>query len=172
MNCCRPGQYRCPSTGLCISTMSQCDGWDNLPGNGPRSQPGVGVVGAAEPAIDAGPSSSYVIALLVSVFAIISGVLMFFYCRHRFIGGEELPDILHDSAGDPLSPKGCSRMAKPMLSHKNSGRCKELLKPNASVRMSTLNTSSISSSYERSHITGFSYCKFDSFIFENFILQI
>jgi len=78
----------------------------------------------------------------------------------RFTGNEGLPDILHDSAGDPLSPK-LNRVVKPMFPlQKNnrkdgSGGVGSGLKGGMdAVRMSMLNGSSLGSSYDRSHITG------------------
>ncbi|XP_066593822.1 low-density lipoprotein receptor-related protein 6 isoform X2 [Prorops nasuta] len=75
----------------------------------------------------------------------------FYYCRRKLANNEELPDILHDSAGDPLSPRP-GRLAKPMITQKN-GR-KDLKAGMEAMRMSMLNGSSIGSSYDRSHITG------------------
>lgn len=77
----------------------------------------------------------------------------------RFIGNEGLPDILHDSAGDPLSPKpNNNRVAKPIFaSQKNNrkdGGGGGLKAGMEAVRMSMLNGSSLGSSYDRSHITG------------------
>lgn len=70
-----------------------------------------------------------------------------------------MPDILHDSAGDPLSPKPNNRMVKPMfVSQKNNrkdvGGSGGLKAGMEAVRMSMLNGSSLGSSYDRSHITG------------------
>lgn len=76
----------------------------------------------------------------------------------RFVGNEGLPDILHDSAGDPLSPKpNNNRVPKPMfVSQKNNRKDggSGLKAGMEAVRMSMLNGSSFGSSYDRSHITG------------------
>lgn len=86
---------------------------------------------------------------------------MLYYCIIRFTGNEGLPDILHDSAGDPLSPKPSSnsRMVKPMFvsqknNRKDGGGSGGLKVGMEAVRMSMLNGSSLGSSYDRSHITG------------------
>ncbi|XP_014229515.1 low-density lipoprotein receptor-related protein 6 [Trichogramma pretiosum] len=159
LNCCRLGQFRCVSTGMCISAIAMCDGWDNCADGSDESTPACASVNnghrqAAEPILESG-KSSYVIAVIVVVIVTVLSALGVYYCRRKMGGNEELPDILHDSAGDPLSPKNGRLSAKPMLSQKNG---RKDLKPGMSVRMSTLNASSISSSYDRSHITGFSYC--------------
>lgn len=82
-------------------------------------------------------------------------IILYFY--FRFVGSEGLPDILHDSAGDPLSPKSSNRIVKPMFtSQKNrkDGAGGVLSVGMDAVRMSMLNGSSLGSSYDRSHITG------------------
>jgi len=79
---------------------------------------------------------------------------------YRFTGNEGLPDILHDSAGDPLSPKPSNnRMVKPMFvsqknNRKDGGGSGGIKIGMEAVRMSMLNGSSLGSSYDRSHITG------------------
>lgn len=84
--------------------------------------------------------------------------LLYYY--FRFTGNEGLPDILHDSAGDPLSPKSSNnRMVKPMFvsqknNRKDAGTSGGLKVGMEAVRMSMLNGSSLGSSYDRSHITG------------------
>ncbi|XP_011500691.1 PREDICTED: low-density lipoprotein receptor-related protein 6 isoform X2 [Ceratosolen solmsi marchali] len=153
INCCRPGQFRCTTSGVCISAAALCDDWENCADGSDESAPACASANnhrqAVDPSLDSG-KSTYVVAVLVVMAATVLVVLGFYYCRRRLAGNEDLPDILHDSAGDPLSPKSC-RMAKPMLAQKNA---RKDLKPGMAVRMSTLNGSSISSSYDRSHITG------------------
>ncbi|XP_029038470.2 low-density lipoprotein receptor-related protein 6 isoform X1 [Osmia bicornis bicornis] len=153
-HCCRPGQFQCIGNRVCISGSALCDGWDDCadgsdehasactPANNPRQENN-----SLEPG-----KITYVIivpiGLIVTIATIASG---FYYCRRKFINNEELPDILHDSAGDPLSPKP-TRLVKPMFAQKN---CRKDLKMGMeTVRMSMLNGSSIGSSYDRSHITG------------------
>jgi low density lipoprotein receptor-related protein 5/6 len=166
VNCCRPGQFRCTTSGVCISAAALCDDWENCADGSDESAPACASANnhrqAVDPNLDAG-KSTYVVAVLVVMAATVLVVLGFYYCRRRLAGNEDLPDILHDSAGDPLSPKSC-RMAKPMLAQKNA---RKDLKPGMAVRMSTLNGSSISSSYDRSHITGFSYCSLSLFFIKS-----
>ncbi|XP_014208646.1 low-density lipoprotein receptor-related protein 6 [Copidosoma floridanum] len=158
VNCCQHNEFRCKNSDVCLPISALCDGWANCADESDelessclgsidnRRQP-------LDPALDAG-KNAYLLILLIFTLSGITFVFVFYYCRRRFTSGEELPDILHDSAGDPLSPK-TYRLAKPMLNQKNS---RKNLKLDTAVRMSTLNASSISSSYDRSHITGFSYC--------------
>ncbi|XP_058789142.1 low-density lipoprotein receptor-related protein 6 [Phymastichus coffea] len=157
LNCCRPGQFRCVSSNVCISASALCDGWENCSDGSDESAPTCASATnhrqAVDPVNDSG-KNTYLISVFVAMAVTALVIFAFYYCKRRFSGNEGLPDILHDSAGDPLSPKS-SRMAKPMLSQKNG---RKDLKPGMAVRMSTLNGSSISSSYDRSHITGFSYC--------------
>ncbi|XP_057340651.1 low-density lipoprotein receptor-related protein 6 [Microplitis mediator] len=152
-HCCQPGQFRCTLTSVCIAGNTLCDGWDNC-ADGSDESPAVcsppnrrDMVGSA--GIESG-KSAYIIAILVVVGVVTTAVLGFYYCRKKLAGSEELPDILHDSAGDPLSPKP-GRSGKPTLVQKNGSKDhKNGLK---TVRMSTL-TGSIGSGYDRSHITG------------------
>lgn len=159
-----------------MSTALLCDGWNQCAdGSDELESNCIGLSNNNRrqtldtSTIDTG-KNTYLIILLI--FALSGGtfIVAFYYCRRRFNGNEELPDILHDSAGDPLSPK-TYRMAKPMLAQKNS---RKNLKLDTTIRMSTLNASSISSSYDRSHITGFSYCKLKIIFItrENFFLFI
>ena len=133
-----------------------CDGWENCSDGSDESAPACASANNhrqdAEPVLDSG-RGTWVASLFIATVSVVAVVFAFFYCRRKLAGNEELPDILHDSAGDPLSPK--CRMMKPTLVHKYG---RKDLKNGFAVRMSTLNGSSISSSYERSHITGFSYC--------------
>ncbi|XP_015596782.1 low-density lipoprotein receptor-related protein 6 [Cephus cinctus] len=150
---CNQDQFRCQS-GHCIDMSWVCDGTaqchDGLDETAPACASANNHRQDAGPAPDTG-KSTYVVAVLVVMGAVIVVVLGFYYCRRRLAGNEELPDILHDSAGDPLSPKP-GRAAKPMLAQKNTR--KDLKACTVAVRMSTLNGSSIGSSYDRSHITG------------------
>ncbi|XP_012280055.1 low-density lipoprotein receptor-related protein 6 [Orussus abietinus] len=153
-HCCRAGQFQCSGTGVCIPATALCDGWENCADGSDETAPAC--TSANNHRQDAGPSldsgkSTYIVVILVIMSVVIVIVLGFYYCRKRLAGNEELPDILHDSAGDPLSPKP-GRAAKPMLAQKN-GR-KDLKAGLEAMRMSTLNGSSIGSSYDRSHITG------------------
>ena len=163
-SCCRPGQYRCATSGVCIPGTAVCDGWDNCADGSDEIAPACASATnhrqAIDPTLESG-KSTYIVAVLVVMAATVLVIFGFYYCRRKLANNEELPDILHDSAGDPLSPKSC-RMAKPMLSQKNG---RKDLKPGMTVRMSTLNGSSISSSYDRSHITGFSYCSSSLFCY-------
>ncbi|XP_033324031.1 low-density lipoprotein receptor-related protein 6 [Megalopta genalis] len=152
-HCC-PDQFQCIGNGVCISTSNLCDGWEDCadgsdefptlctPANNPRQESN---------SLESG-KITYVIVVLIALTATIAAVAFgFYYCRRKFINNEELPDILHDSAGDPLSPKP-ARLAKPMFAQKN---CRKDLKIGMeTVGMSMLNGSSIGSSYDRSHITG------------------
>ncbi|KAJ8675255.1 hypothetical protein QAD02_011041 [Eretmocerus hayati] len=156
VNCCRPGQFRCTTTGVCISAAALCDGWDNCADGSDESVPACASATNHRQAIEPADSSIKAYVLALSLIAGISfiAVVGYYYCKRKMIGNEDLPDILHDSAGDPLAPKGGYRMVKP-ISQKNGGKD---LKNGMTMRMSALNGSSMSSSYDRSHITGFSYC--------------
>lgn len=104
-------------------------------------------------AADAG-KSTYILVILVTLVVFISGGIFVYYCRKKISSNGELPDILYDSAGDPLSPKP-NRIAKATLVHKGNRKDPKLGMD--AVRMSALNGSSIGSSYDRSHITGIYY---------------
>ncbi|XP_003704485.2 low-density lipoprotein receptor-related protein 6 [Megachile rotundata] len=153
-HCCRPGQFQCIGNGVCISGSALCNNWEDCadgsdelasvcaPANNPRQENN-----SLEPG-----KITYVIIVPVGLIATIAAIVFgFYYCRRKFINNEELPDILHDSAGDPLSPKP-TRLVKPMFTQKN---CRKDFKMGMeTVRLSMLNGSSIGSSYDRSHITG------------------
>lgn len=152
-NCCRSGQFQCSSTGSCISETLLCDGWKNCPDGSDENTVACSTVNNQQQSVvpvDAG-KSTYILVILVSMIVFASGGIIVFYCRKKISSNGELPDILYDSAGDPLSPKP-NRIAKATLVHKG-GRKDPKLGMDA-VRMSTLNGSSIGSSYDRSHITG------------------
>ncbi|XP_011297971.1 low-density lipoprotein receptor-related protein 6 [Fopius arisanus] len=154
-HCCQPGQFRCTITPACIPGSALCDGWENCADGSDESahvctsthnrRQEIG------PTVETG-KSAYVIVVLVVVGVMSIAVLGYYYCRKKLAGNDELPDIcLHDSAGDPLSPKP-GRSGKPVLMHKNG--VKDLKAGLKTMRMSTLTASSIGSSYDRSHITG------------------
>lgn len=152
--CCRADQFQCGGK-VCISISALCDGWedcadasDELPQTCENVRRRQESVSAVEPS-----KITYVIIILVGVVLASVLVLSYYYCRRKFTGNEGLPDILHDSAGDPLSPKP-GRIVKPMFPHKNYR--KDLKAGMEAVRMSMLNGSSLGSSYDRSHITGMS----------------
>jgi len=94
--------------------------------------------------------------IFICSIIIILRLLLFFIIISRFVGNEGLPDILHDSAGDPLSPKPNNHTPKSMfVSQKNRKDGGSSLKAGMeAVRMSMLNRNSLGSSYDRSHITG------------------
>lgn len=152
-HCCQAGQFRCALTSVCIPGSRLCDGWDNCADGSDES---AAVCSPPNPRQDVGPSVStgknswiFGVVAVMGVFGAVSfGV---YYCRRKLANNEELPDILYDSAGDPLSPKP-GRSGKPMLVQKNG--TKDLKAGLKAVRMSALATSSIGSSYDRSHITG------------------
>lgn len=124
------------------------------------------VAGANHPRVDVtqygdSSKSTYVVSVLVTIAAVIMFVLLGFYCRRRIVGANNvtLNDDLDDSAGDPLSPKpvhGAPKPICPASGIQKSGRLdKSSKKPgNDTVRMSMLNGSTTSNSYDRSHITG------------------
>ena len=152
-NCCRAGEFQCSGTGVCISEATLCDGWDNCADGSDENTPACVSMNNRQqdsnPIIDSG-RSTYIVVILAVLIIFVGGGVSVYYCRKR-ISANELPDILFDSAGDPLSPKP-SRVAKPMLVQKNSRKDH---KPGIdAIRLSTLNGSSIGSSYDRSHITG------------------
>lgn len=105
--------------------------------------------------------STYVVSILVTIASVIMLGSVGFYCRRRLISSNNvtLNDDLDDSAGDPLSPKPIHGIAKPICPvagiQKNCRLDKCNKKPgNDAVRMSMLNGSTTSNSYDRSHITG------------------
>lgn len=153
-HCCSPGQFQCISTGVCIPGSALCDGWDNCADGSDETASACASANNhrqdLDPLVETG-KSTYIVSVLVVLGVMIVVVAGFFYSRRKSAINEELPDILHDSAGDPLSPK-LSRTAKPLLPQKN-GR-KELKPELEAMRLSTFNGSSIGSSYDRSHITG------------------
>ncbi|XP_047359021.1 low-density lipoprotein receptor-related protein 6 [Vespa velutina] len=153
-HCCRTGQFQCIGSGVCISETALCNGWDDCADGSDE------IPQTCTPTTDQSQSSGsgteptkspYVITVVIMIAAIIAIVLGFCYYRKKFGSNEDVPNILHDSAGDPLSPKP-NRVVKPILAQKN-GR-KDLKTEVEAVRMSALNGSSIGSSYDRSHITG------------------
>ncbi|XP_011154181.1 low-density lipoprotein receptor-related protein 6 isoform X2 [Harpegnathos saltator] len=152
-HCCRADQFPCAASGVCISASALCDKWedcadasDEIPQNCETARHRQDNVPSAESS-----KVTYVIIILVVVVLTSVTILGYYYCRRKFTGNEGLPDILHDSAGDPLSPKS-NRVVKPMFAHKNNR--KDLKAGMEAVRMSMLNGSSLGSSYDRSHITG------------------
>lgn len=153
-HCCQPDQFRCTGTRVCISGSALCDGWEHCADGSDEKGPVCAAPNNRRQ--DIGPSSdgsksTYVIAIVAVLGVAGLVILVIFYYRRNVAGNEELPDILHDSAGDPLSPKP-GRSGKPMLSQKNGA--KDLKASLKGVRMSNLTGSSIGSSYDRSHITG------------------
>ena len=154
-HCCQPGQFRCTGTPVCISGTALCDGWDNCADGSDEKAPVCAAANNRRQDIGLSTEtgkSNYVIAIIVVVIAVtLVAIPGFFYCRRKLASNEELPDILHDSAGDPLSPKP-GRSGKPILTQKNGA--KDLKASLKTVRMSNLTGSSIGSSYDRSHITG------------------
>ena len=105
--------------------------------------------------------STYVVSVLVIIVSVIILGILAFYCRRRIVGANNatLNGYLGDSAGDPLSPEPSRGVPKPICpvvgTQKNGRLDKGSKKPgNDAVRMSMLNGSTTSNSYDRSHITG------------------
>lgn len=158
-HCCKPGQFQCAGNEVCIPGSALCDDWEDC-ADGSDESPST--CDTARHRQDVGPVSesskvTIVIIILVGVIVVSVIALGYYYYRRKFTSNEGLPDILHDSAGDPLSPKP-NRMAKPMFTQKNNR--KDGLKAGMeAMRMSMLNGSSLGSSYDRSHLTGTSWRK-------------
>ncbi|KAL6424282.1 hypothetical protein ACFW04_009838 [Cataglyphis niger] len=157
-NCCESGQFQCQN-GVCIAGRAVCDNWDDC-ADGSDELSSVCTGSHRQDGLRIG-KMTYIIVILIVVIVAAAIVLSYFYCRKRFTGNEGLPDILHDSAGDPLSPKpNNNRAVKPIFTsqknnRKDSGGAGGGLKAGMeTVRMSMLNGSSFGSSYDRSHITG------------------
>lgn len=154
LHCCRPGEFRCTGTRVCIAGTLLCDGWEHCADGSDESTPACASANIHRQDVSAVPSETtkgtYLVAVLVVIFGIFTAVIGSYYCHKKMTSNEDLPDILHDSAGDPLSPKP-NRNLKPLMMQKNGKNMKVGME---AVRMSTLNGSSIGSSYDRSHITG------------------
>lgn len=153
--CCRADQFQCATGSVCVSMAVLCDGWEDCSDASdelPQTCETARHRQESVPPIES-TKVTYVIITLVGVVLTSVTILSYYYCRRKFTGNEGLPDILHDSAGDPLSPKP-NRVVKPMFAHKNNR--KDLKAGMEAVRMSMLNGSSLGSSYDRSHITGIS----------------
>ncbi|XP_069679259.1 low-density lipoprotein receptor-related protein 6 [Periplaneta americana] len=158
--CC---DFQCARTGVCIPHTAVCDGYQNCPDGSDEAD---SECRGANPRVDVmsyGDSnkSTYVVSILVTIASVIMLGSVGFYCRRRLISSNNvtLNDDLDDSAGDPLSPKPIHGIAKPICPvagiQKNCRLDKCNKKPgNDAVRMSMLNGSTTSNSYDRSHITG------------------
>lgn len=156
-NCCRPEQFQCRVTGVCISKSTLCDGWENCADGSDENTSVCASVNNHQRdsrlIMDSG-KSTYIVVILAVLLLFAGGGLSVYYCRKRISANSDLPDILYDSAGDPLSPKPC-RIVKPMSAQKNSRKDPKLGLD--TIRMSALNGGSVISSYDRSHITGIYY---------------
>nr|CAD7457230.1 unnamed protein product [Timema tahoe] len=167
-HCCKaPGEFMCVSTEQCIPESELCDGWENCADGSDEKHTActIGVSKANNHRVespDHSNKSTYVAVVLTAGVVVITVLAALYYC-HRYISGssgDPLSDELGDSAGDPLSPKPARGIPKPVcpvgVLQKNGYRVGgKSAKPNMDgVRMSMLNGSTTSNSYDRSHITG------------------
>nr|CAD7429275.1 unnamed protein product [Timema monikensis] len=167
-HCCKaPGEFMCVSTDQCIPESELCDGWENCADGSDEKHTActIGVSKANNHRVespDHSNKSTYVAVVLTTSVVVITVLAALYYC-HRYISGssgDPLSDELGDSAGDPLSPKPARGIPKPVcpvgVLQKNGHRVGgKSAKPNMDgVRMSMLNGSTTSNSYDRSHITG------------------
>lgn len=158
--CCKRHEFRCKITNVCILREKLCDLWEDCADNTDETDEECLRKNLKTVENHQIPSESlkvsYIILILVSFFIVIIIFLTCCYCCRKKYSGEELPDILHDSAGDPLQRAG--RINKPLLHTKNgnSSNNSKTFKTNfKNIKMSALSSSTIDcSSYDRSHITG------------------
>ncbi|XP_015518016.1 low-density lipoprotein receptor-related protein 6 isoform X1 [Neodiprion lecontei] len=162
-HCCQSREFQCTTTRVCISRSKLCNGWDDCAdGSDETSPPCTAAIPTAAISTAAIPKQNgamliafghgiYIVGAPLVIFIIILAGVGYCCCRRRR-NNAGLPDILHDSAGEPLSPKHGRVNIKSMPIQKN-GR-KDFKPVMETVRLSNLNGSSIGSSYDRSHITG------------------
>ncbi|KAK7873393.1 hypothetical protein R5R35_000192 [Gryllus longicercus] len=173
LHCCaKPDMFRC-ATEHCVRPELRCDNYVNCRDGSDETAPDC-------PAQPESSKSTYLVVIVVASAALVSLVGLAYYCHRRLLGASAstLDDDLGDSAGDPLAPKACRAVGKPICQvtalqkngHRGVGMAAKSLPKVVGignggtggcgvdgVRMSILNggsTTTTSNSYDRSHITG------------------
>uniref|UniRef100_A0A1A9WIS8 EGF-like domain-containing protein n=1 Tax=Glossina brevipalpis TaxID=37001 RepID=A0A1A9WIS8_9MUSC len=141
-DCCkRPGEFQCPINKLCISAALLCDGWDHCADGADESAEicSQAITRRMAPSSDKKAFMILIVATMITIFSI---VYLLQFCRTRI--GKNRNEPKDDQASDPLSPSTLSK----------SQRVSKIASVADAVRMSTLNSRTSMSSYDRNHITG------------------
>lgn len=135
-DCCKnPQDFQCPINKVCVSATFLCDGWDNC-ADGADEAPELcsQTNRRIAPASD---KKTFIIVTVVVVVLAFSVAYFWQLCRSKLTGSSNEPK--DDPSADPLSP---------------SVRVAKIVSVADAVRMSTLNRSSNTGSYDRNNITG------------------
>ncbi|KAF4524536.1 hypothetical protein B566_EDAN002809 [Ephemera danica] len=157
LHCCKEQQYQCATSLMCIPVAMVCDGWANCADGSDEAQPACAIhKNELGTNIVASHNKTYLLGILVGVFATLFVAALGFYLRHRAISNSTPPPRVGelDPAADPLNPKPIQQpkasSAVPSCAPGSSGKNRKppgLRTGNDTVRMSALG-------YDRSRLTG------------------
>ncbi|XP_044734866.1 low-density lipoprotein receptor-related protein 6 [Chrysoperla carnea] len=148
--CCdKVSDFQCPSNGVCISVNKLCDGWENCADGADESEALCSNhdYRKTESISNSGNNVVYIIAIIVGIVSLSLLMLLIYHCHIKLSKPHQLP---YDQAMDPLSPPGHSVSKTDIHSSKKS---RQTTQTSSGVRMSML-SGSLTSNYDRSHITG------------------